>query len=534
MSHWFDSACKSLAEPSDTGKFTRRNAIVGLFGGMFAFASDMAFGQTSSSRPQKTAKQVSPHGATTGTQIVPERGPCVQSWADNTFTRYVTYQHGDLTYEKVLSYSPADRSIVDSVVIHHNGKALLDVKTHIQKGGASSAKVTYSDAYGVPGQVTLTSTDGKRFTGFVNGKAVAGNLGGKAQQHTLMFSSGKPVSGAALKPELRGPFDALIRGSHQHVATCQTVNPVTGRSRVPMATGGSHPIPTTSGSKVLSPADSGWNAGDNWYEPGGTYDSPNCDNCWSDCENTAEQAAGTSDWKSWIDPIDFVTTIAVYDATLLACWAVCQLPGGGCCPESCGSVFLCCGKGDNCFHGDLCCPGSQKVCNNQCCSPDITECAADGNCGCRGGTFECADTCCQNGTECCGGQCCPAGGCHNGFCCPSPKYICGSNCCAPFTTCCNGQCCAGTCLNGACCPTNQVCGNTCCPPGTACNNGHCTGCPSGQKASQWFKYDGSFGGVVCCPASSPICCNGVCCSSNQYWCSYSTGVPVCSAYSPIH
>lgn len=531
MSHWFDSACKSLVPTSDHGHFTRRSAMFGLLGGMFAGASDAALGQTSDRHLQKSTKQSSQHTATTGSEIVMHSGPCVQTWSGNGYTRNVTYRHGDLAYEKSLSYSGSDHSIVDSVVIRLKDEVVVDVKTHTQKSGANSAKLTYGKAYGKPGSATFTSTDGKRYTGFVNGKAVAGRMGDKHSSHTLMFSDGKAVSTGSLDPQLRGSFSALLQGAHSNLATCQTSHLVSGRSRVPQSAG-SKPI-HADGPKVMSPEDSA-SPGDNWYEPGETYGSPNCDNCWSDCENTAEDAAGVSDPKSWWDPVSWVETIVVYDVVLAGCWAACQLPGGGCCPVPCGGPFTCCGKGDNCFHGDLCCPGAQKVCNNLCCSTDVTECAADGSCGCRGGTFACGDTCCQNGTECCGGQCCPAGGCHNNdFCCPSPKYVCGSNCCAPFTTCCNGQCCAGKCLNGTCCPSNQVCGNTCCPPGSACNNGKCSGCPPGQKACQWFTYNGSFGGVVCCPQSSPTCCSGVCCTATQYWCSYSTGTPVCSAYSPI-
>jgi hypothetical protein len=531
MSHWFDSACKSLAPTSDQGGFTRRNALLGMLGGMFAVASDAAWGQTSGSRPEKPVNQASSHTAKTGTEIVMRPGPCVQSRSADSYTRQVTYQHGDLTYEKALSYSATDQSIVDSVVIRQKNEIVLNARTHTHKSGASSAKLSYGKAYGHAGSASLTSTDGKRYTGFVNGKAVAGRVGSNASGHNLMFSDGKIVSGGVLEPQLRGPLTALLQGAHASAATCHTTQPVTGRSRIPQ-TGGTKPVPTTQETK-FSPMDTS-SPGDNWYNPGETYESPDCDNCWTNCESTAEQAAGTGDWKSWIDPIDIVTTIAVYDATLLGCWATCQLPGGGCCPVPCGGPFTCCGRGDNCFRGDICCPGSQKVCNNQCCSPDVTECSADGNCGCLSGTFECEDTCCQNGTECCGGQCCPAGGCHNNnFCCPDPKYVCGTSCCAPFTTCCNNQCCAGKCVNGACCPSTQVCGNTCCPPGSACDNGHCTGCPAGQKASQWFKYDGSLGGVICCPQSSPISCSGVCCTANQYWCSYLTGTPVCSAYSPI-
>lgn len=121
--------------------------------------------------------------------------------------------------------------------------------------------------------------------------------------------------------------------------------------------------------------------------------------------------------------------------------------------------------------------------------------------GSRGGTLKCNPTSCRFDRSGCeadcvagGFGCCPTGTkpC-NGICVPDAVV-----CCGPGTDVCNGGCIP----NGAlcCAPGTQQCGTGCIPGGADCCGDDGLYCEVGRVCVD----------EGCCPASSPVVCNGQC------------------------
>ena len=215
----------------------------------------------------------------------------------------------------------------------------------------------------------------------------------------------------------------------------------------------------------------GGSAGSGWYSAGNTYGSPDCNNCWNNCRQTAWDDSGLGAWETYTCIPCIVIAALLYNAIAYVCWGTCQLPGGGCCPTPCGGTFTCCGRDANCFHNDLCCPKSLQVCNNICCGEGATSCAPDGWCGCPPGQSICGAFCCSEGSVCCGTTCCPAGTttcCGNDCGCKAGDICCGGK------TCCRADSCIG---NQTCCEaeTHYPCGGICCDRFNKCCSDVCCG-----------------------------------------------------------
>jgi len=513
MSHWFDRLCLSTSKER-AGEVPRRNFLVGALSG-----AALAFVEPSSSLRAQSAGKPAAGRAPRALRIVP--GACYRRVSSGVMTQSVKLGNQGVTYQRSIAYDTTAKSVTDVISISRNGQAFLDATVTVLAGGSSTASVNYGPLVSGARAVRVTSPDGKAFRGTVDGRSVVSSVDKKFIP-TTEFLDHRPAPVLKASPDLKAPINLLAKQIRSRLSGC-----------LPAPT---NPIlhgPISIGHLRVGALDA-TDPGLGWYEPGGTYNAPECSSCWNDCNDFAASHSGLEDWETYLSALAFVAALASYDIILAACWGACQLPGGGCDPVPCGGPFISCGHGDNCFRGDLCCPGNMSVCNNVCCGPNISGCNPDGGCACPGGVAFCGEQCCKPGQVCCGGQC--SDGCNGG--CPPPQNPCGGNCCAPFTTCCNNQCCASACVNNTCCPAEQVCGNSCCAPGQVCSNGSCFGCTPlqvrlGYASCQSNTFNGTRVGA-CCPRISPTCCGGACCAPGQNFCFPSNGTLICSSNSPIH
>jgi hypothetical protein len=510
MDHWFDELCKQLVP---RGTRPRRHVLQGI---MANFAMPGSGGSNlAEAQPRLPAAQ----------------------------TRSVVSQ-GELQYQQVRSYDDRRKVVTTSTTISRGKSPLIKVDVSTANDGSGQVTVSCGREYAGGGTLKMTTQNGTLFQGTMDGRAFTTSRLARSMSD-VRFADGGPAPKIAVDPALARAIAALAEKAKKASASSLSVRALHSHRR-------------------LSSRDVGQGSpGDGWYEPGETYDAPACAECSDDCGNTCYDKCGFGDWTTWLCGPGCLATAAACDAACyIACWASCQFPGGGCCPVPCGKAFSCCGRGDQCFHGDLCCPGSMVVCNDLCCGPYITTCAPDGFCGCPTGQTVCGDNCCPPDTACCGGECCPTGSnqcCGNNQCCPTgssqccgdqccptgapclnssiccapPSNVCGSNCCAPFTVCCGGRCCGVNeiCLTDSrtgealgCCPTSQACGvggenPVCCAAGEICidpYNSICGPCPAGQVSCLSMNANGPYT-TVCCP-SGVDCCNGKCCAPSEVCC----------------
>jgi len=527
MWHWFDSLCMRLAGEERADSLPRRDFMRGVLSGFAVGAVDSGrvlwaqTGQATGLRAGTGIQSRLPSPA-----AIPLGDQCKRSWSGNVLTQGVLVSQNGVSYQRTLAYDRAARTVTDAVTVTQGSTAVVSVQVTTQSNGASTANVTYGPAISGAHTATLTSTDGKRLAGTVDGRQITSAINATAAP-VIEFLDHRPAPAiapiASLANSLSATVGALGKLARTRFNSCQTMVSTTS-TRGPV--------------RVMDykPGGGGPNdPGDGWYEPGGTYSSPDCDNCWNNCEGTAEKYSGLDDWQTYLCPPCLAAAVFSFNAIWLVCWGTCQLPGGGCCPVPCGGVFTCCGRDDNCFRGDLCCPQSMVVCNNVCCGSNIHVCASDGTCGCPDGMTSCGENCCPSGQICCGGLCTAPNGCDNG--CATPTHFCNGTCCAAFNSCCNGRCCGQTCVNNVCCPPAQVCGNVCCAAGQVCSNGTCFGCPSSRLTIKSIPCQsmGQNGVMVgtCCSVTAPTCCGGVCCGIGYPYCANVNGTLTCSKSNPV-
>ena len=519
MAHWFDRLCLSVAgeqQPSPAA-FDRRGF---LFGALGSFAGAVGSSAKSWAQPPRRPPINTPTQPPRFPRPLP--GQCTRTISGNTATQSVELTQGGLTYRRQLTYDAGTKSVTDTVTLAQGATTIATATTNVKTGGATTTTINYGGPVTGIRAAHLTSPDGKVFTGTVDDRRIVSRAPSRTTPVTTEYLDHRPPAVATAATDLHAPVKALVQQASGRFKACHTI------TDHPLVHG---PMRTMD----YKPGGGGANdPGDGWYEPGGSYNSPDCDQCENNCNDTAEKYSGVDDWEVWICPPCLAAALAAYDAIWLACYAACQLPGGGCCPVPCGGAFTCCGKNDHCFRGDLCCPSNMVVCNNVCCGPNIGSCAGDGTCGCPSGMSSCGESCCSANEDCCGGLCVARGGCNGG--CPSPQFPCAGQCCGPFSNCCGGKCCLDRCVNGVCCPMAQACGNVCCPSGQLCNNGTCFGCPGGLGRIRRVACQ-SLGPnnqqiTTCCQPIAPTCCGGVCCGVGQEYCVAHNGTYVCTNVNP--
>jgi hypothetical protein len=533
MGHRFDDLCKRLVVDDS---LSRRSLLRGLMASL-AVSSAPEAAKVFAQAPRPPVVPV-------------DRSPetCVRRTSAGKTVEEVSLAKNGITYQRQLMYDAATQIGTTTITVSRGQALIFRVEgTTARRGtGDTSVVVQYGPEVEGVRSATIITQDGKSFRGSIDRRTVTSSSSPHSMSD-VTFADGAPAPKIVMDAALAPVVGALATEASKLLANCQTVPSVVPK-RI-------HRFRETS-----SP-------GSGWYEPGESYDSPDCTNCSNNCETTAENNSGIKDWYTYVcGPPCIAGAVAAYNAIWIACWASCQVPGGGCCPVPCGGAFICCGRNDNCFHSDLCCPGSMVVCKDVCCGPGVTTCAADGFCGCPTGQLECGNNCCPTNTTCCGGQCCPTGTttccgniccatgstqccgnqccptgapCLNNVCCPSPSHVCpGSNtCCPPFNVCCGSTCCGlnEVCLTDArtgtpqgCCPASQACGvggenPVCCPAGQMCIDQHdstCAPCPVGQVSCA----SGGNAAIVCC-APGVNCCNGTCCKPQEICCTNIRGGP---------
>jgi hypothetical protein len=545
MGHWFDDRCKLLAA-EDT--ISRRGLLRGLMASLA-----LSGVPTSAEALAQSAVGAQPVRALPQQPVALPPGTCTRSTTAGNTVAKVSVIQGDITYTRQVSYDATTKTGTTSITISRLQNLILQSSATTSAAARNRSALSIQYGAEVKGirAATFTTQDGQSFQGTIDGRAFT-TLANPKSMGDMTFADHAPPPTIALDPTLGPVVTALAAQASKSFATCQDVS-----SALPK------PTPRLS----LRETGQGGSPGEGWYEPGETYGSPNCDNCWDSCGKTALDYSGLTSWETYICAPCLAAAVFAYNGIWLVCWGACQLPGGGCCPVPCGGAFTCCGTNDHCFRSDLCCPSSMIVCNNVCCGTGVTTCAPDGFCGCPTGQSVCGDNCCAANTTCCGTQCCPAGTttccgnvccdksantccgtqccpagapCLNGkTCCASPSHVCpgSSTCCPPFNVCCGSTCCGANevCLTDSrtgsplgCCPASQTCGvggqnPICCPTGQMCTDQHnsiCGACPTGQVSC---KSEGN-GAVVCC-ASGANCCNGVCCKPQEVCCTNITGGP---------
>lgn len=527
MSHWFDRFCESRAQQSEEKQLSRRSFLFGL---------TSAIAATSLTRSESAGARPLGRLPWTGGQTVPDRlqrptnprltDQCARAWSGDEFTQSVAMTDSGITYQRQLTYNRATNIAVTATTVKLGDALVISTNTSVNVAGAANVTINYGPAVGGVRTAVLSSPDGKLFNGTVDDRAVRAEKPANGAI-SVEFLDHRPPSSVTADPAIGTVFNLVVHKARIKANSCVTVGPMLTRGGTIRALG-------------YKPGTNGPNdPGDGWYVPGGTYNAPNCDRCWDNCVETAWDASGLSSWITYASVIGLAYAEAAFPIIAMACWGTCQLPGGGCCPVPCGGPFVCCGRDDQCFQGNLCCPSNMVVCNNVCCGPNISTCAPDGSCGCPTGLLDCEQQCCGSGEICCGGQCCVSTSCRNNSCCTPPSYHCGDHCCPPFSSCCNGQCCSQICVNNVCCPPERACGAVCCSDGQVCSNGTCFGC--GRSSGIFSRLrsipchsllaNGTTVGV-CCSAISPTCCGGVCCSPGQNYCTLSNGQYVCTDIDP--
>jgi len=220
----------------------------------------------------------------------------------------------------------------------------------------------------------------------------------------------------------------------------------------------------------------------------------------------------------------------------------CVDPNIGLCCEPDGTI---CGHGAN---GSECCAPGETCCNDSYCAPAGRECCSDPHVGssvqnffCGAGQHcvdpaqnlccapdagpECGVTCCASGEVCANTTCCNPNDLCGQTCCPQPG-IClnGNECCDALHTC-GGHCCAGfqQCCNGSCCAGTCVAG-VCCTADRSCGTACC--------AQGFACTDPAHGTCMACGAgehgcarvgNNPTCCaDGTDCCANGECCAGGT------------
>jgi hypothetical protein len=537
--HWFDAWTKRLA----SGGLSRRGWFsLGLRTGAAAVASSLfsslpfiAFAQTAA--PNTCVRRAS--GASTLDEIAVEQG--------------------GLTLQQQRSFSNAGGSATARLTVSRAQTLVVDVQAQSGRNGAGSATITYGEGVQGVHTATVNTADGRSFEGTIDGRAFTA-IGIPSSMNAVRFADGNQPPQITTDASINGAVKALWNQARALLASCRSSGVSTPRTpfRADAA-----PMISRGGAVATCDADCRSCNQGGWYEPQGAYAGnlgPSCDDCGNNCVNTANKYSGVTDWETYTNPVSFAYAMIAYNAIYAVCWTGCHVPGGGCCPVSCGYPN-CCGSGAVCFNGggNLCCPSPSIVCNNVCCAAGVTSCAADGFCGCPPTMNQCGNECCTSlqaccggkccapgATQCCGDSCCPAGtgSCCGNICCPTGSSVCcGKNLCCPNgSSCCGGQCCPGgaPCINNVCCASpSTVCGKTCCPPFSKCVNGTCCAtvvcgnvcCPAGQTCVD--PRSGTCSSSTCPPGTSlcrgageknhccppnTACCFSQCCPPGQTCC----------------
>jgi hypothetical protein len=486
--HWFDALLKLTASE---GVSRREALVIGLKAGAMALVSSVPFARHAFAQPEGTFHPfpLAGHPSTAGTG-------CIRRIVGNSIIQEVSVSQGGITFQRGQSYDRVNKVATISIVISR-GQSLIAKIDSTARAGIATATVTSGVVFKGAKECTVTTHDRKSFKGTIDGRAFTTSELPRSMS-AVRFADGKPPSQITADQNLVSALRDLEKKAAASSASCRTlVSPRPARPK-----------------KAYRERGQGGSLGDGWYEPGETYDAPACSQCSDNCTSTCIHDCGLDTWEvifTW------AASIACGNLCWIGCWGTCQFPGGGCCPVPCGGLGVCCGRGDNCFHGDLCCPGKYVVCNNICCGPGVSNCASDGFCGCPVlGQIPCGDNCCDATSTCCGGTCCPTGSTqccgnqccptnaqclNNATCCAPPSHVCGSICCPPFNVCCGTTCCGlnQQCINGVC--TNPAPGISCSGGVVACSSRNWTG-PNTP---------------MCCPPATN-CCAGKCCQAGEICC----------------
>ncbi len=534
MTHWFDAFTKTAAQ-FDAVERRSFLQLIGAALGAGAFQGAAVAQTTHSARPAAPmANRGAAMSQTARDAIAITRGagigaasPHVRRVAGNLIIHELSVTKGDLTINAQLAYNRESQNATESVTITKGAGLVARLDIARAKEGAATGAITYGpDVSGVR-SVTITTKNGKSFQGVMDGRAFTA-AGKPTAIDQIEFLDRAPAPKIAADPKLVSAIQDLGARANQLLAA-------------PRA--GANPLPHNPREKKAHRAII-TGPGFDWYEP--SDDIVDCTNCEDGCTKVYIDAL-----PGWATII-FCPPCAVVDtAAALALWTgcmiKCNLPGGGCLPNPCGT-FTTCAKGDACYDykdGRLCCPAPAAVCKGVCCGKDVTSCAPDGGCGCTSDQKACGNDCCDPGQVCvdgiccapdqktCKGVCCPKGQiCHNGKCC-NEANVCGPVCCDELSTCadpkkgvccsfgspvCDGQCCppGSQCINGKCCPHDNVCGGVCCPSGQTCADPAkhvCSPCPANTAPCL------PAGGVGLCCAPNVECCGESCCKPGEV-CNY--------------
>jgi hypothetical protein len=495
---WFDGFCKRIVT---SRKISRRRTLSLMLGGFAGIGTLL----------RRTS-------ASAQTSIGQSQGGCTRQIVAGNSVAKVSLTNAGITFDRQVSYDQVHKTSSDSITIRKGQTVIAKLAAITSKGAGTAVTVTYGAAVNGVRNIAMKSQDSKVFRGSMDGRAFTTNAEPRSMCE-IRFTDGQPVPQISADPSLTAVINRLISESEQALSSCQALQSASPPRR---------PLQFFFRNKGQNGS-----PGVGWYEPGETYEAPGCTNCENNCYGYARDHSGLTDWQTWLCPPCIVYAVAAFDIIYFGCLGVCQLPGEGCCPVLCGGPFVCCGSGDHCFQSNLCCPGSMVVCQNVCCGPNVTGCAADGFCGCPSGQTVCGDNCCQAGStccgnnqccpvgsdQCCGDQCCPTGApcLNNTTCCAPPSNVCGGTCCAPFNDCCNNVCCPDnmTCVQNTCCPIEQACGEVCCPSGQTCQDpstGTCNPCQSGTGPVICSNEQSGVATHMCC-APNVSCCNGQCCAA---------------------
>lgn len=485
MSHWFDDLTKALSSAS----ITPRRSFLQILGLSAANLSwPIVFSQPAHAQAADD---------------------CAWKITGNVMSREFVATEGGLSIKRTLSYDRAKKTAEMHGTLLEGGALVAKLDIVAARGGAVTANASYGPRVTGAKAIALKSTDGKAFTGQLDGRTV------RKVDKRLVQADGTDAPPLVLEPTLRSAFQSLQnRAIQRGSGTCRT-------------------------ERTLHPHDpNNPGPGSDWYEPAGVS-WVSCQNCQDGCYSTYQDTALS--WSCY-----FLSLVC--EAEAIAQWSICmglcELPGNGCLPVPCGS-FTTCAPGDTCFSykdGRLCCSAPSAICNNVCCGKDVATCAPNGSCGCPTGELQCGNKCCDGKTQICSnGLCCPKGQLnHNGKCC-AESSLCGKVCCDELATCgdpkkgiccpfettfCAGKCCDQNqvCINGSCCPKERSCGGVCCPSGQRCSDPAkktCVACPPAKVPCL-----PSSGASLCC-APDVACCPGVCCQPGQVCNSAGAGKFVC-------
>jgi len=456
-----------------------------------------------------------------------------------------------------------------------NTDTMLDAST-----GASASTVTFGAGFRHIREMSLRSTDGKTFTGDVDGHQLE-PFRIPADPNTLRF-----VGGASLSKRIKVKHFVAVavrKLAHVGVTACTSSTGPPLTSPAPqilgldcdacnLACGAAYWICLASAQasieiplayaaavglcqKAVFECSDACETGDACCPVPCTGGTPNASGpttyCKATCSHDTVCCGGPSNPQG---------TCCDSSADCCATYCLEGAFAGDVCKDPQRGVFCFAGAGDVCngaLDQSACCPADAAVCRVPASGDQPQLCCATGSgevCGSGASKYCCPSSTphCDERGECCavsdvcgnGGECCPSHNCLGDACCRGQicSGILGNQTCCGEGTFCNvrsGVCCpalggvtcglgccdttTGECINESCCPKAQACGTVCCPGGNVCtdpNTGTCSSCPSGLNVCT----PQSPGPATCCAAGIACCGRAgpdtatVCCQPGQICC----------------